>query len=137
VEERSELCGRAEEGNGIERFQSRGEGVREGPHRARGEFRMRRLEIVLVNIAGEVTRNIEMVFDEYAVDDDPSLIISELAGTPGFDLLTERLEIALNAVHAERQRVHNRKVLRVLRENWRKHAWDNVAKLELQPDCLR
>jgi len=49
---------------------------------------MRRLEIVLVNIAGEVTRNIELAFDERAVDDEPGLIISELAGAPGFDLLT-------------------------------------------------
>ena len=76
---------------------------------------MRRLEVVPVDIAGKSARNAQVAFNERAVDHEFRLFIRDLTGAPGPDLLTERFEIALDPVHADRQRIHDRKVLRVLR----------------------
>ena len=38
------------------------------------------------------------------------------------DLLAERIEIPLNAVHPDRKRIDDREVLRMLRENRRERA---------------
>ena len=66
MEERSKLGRRAEEGNGFEGLQGGREGIRERPHRSGSEIRMSRLEIMFVDVAGEMPRNVELVFDERA-----------------------------------------------------------------------
>ena len=122
LEEGSELRGCLEERNRIEGFQGRSEGVGEGPHRARCELRVSRLEIVPMHISGESTRNAQVAFDERSIDDQFRVLICDLAGTPCLDLLAEGIEVPLNPVHPDRQRVHNREVLRVLRKNRREEA---------------
>ena len=103
VEECAELRGGLEERNRIQRLQSGREGIRERPHRARREFRMRRLEVVAMNVGGKRTRNAQFAFDERPINHEFRLLIRDLPGAPGLDLLPERLEIALNPVHADRQ----------------------------------
>jgi len=93
---------------------------------------MSRLEIMFVDVAGEMPRDVELVFDERSVDDELCLCIRDLTGPPRIDLLTKRIEIALNSIDTDRERIHDREVLRVLREYRCKHALDNVANLERQ-----
>src|SRR5690242_8721239 len=83
---------------------------------------MRWLEVVAMDIPGESSRNTEFAFDERPIYHQLSLLICDLTGTPGLDLLTEWIEIALNPVHADRQRIHDREVLRMFRENRRELA---------------
>ena len=75
-----------------------------------------------MNIPGEGTRNIEFAFDERTINHKFRLLIGDLVGSPGLNLLAERIEITLNPVHTDRQRIHDREVLRMLRQNWREHA---------------
>ena len=83
---------------------------------------MRGLKVVPLNIPSERPRNAEIAFDERLICDQFRLFIRELPGTPGFDLIAKRVEIALDAVHADRQRIHDREVLRMFRENRRERA---------------
>ena len=80
------------------------------------------LEVVSMNIPGESARNTQFAFDERPIYYQLRLFVRNLTGLPGFDLLTERIEIALNPVHADRQRIYDREVLRMLRENRCEHA---------------
>ena len=66
---------------------------------------MRRLEVVCVDIAGEVARDVEFTLDECAVDDEFRLLIGDLARAPSFDLLAERIEVPLDAIYTDRQRI--------------------------------
>ena len=90
---------------------------------------MTRVEVIPVNVLDQMSWNIEIIFDESPVDDQLRLLIGNLAGTPGLDLLTERIEGSLNPIDADGQRIRNREVLGVLRKNRCERAWDNVAKL--------
>ena len=78
---------------------------------------MGRLEVVPMNVPSESARNAEFAFDERPIDHQLRLLVRDLTGSPGLDLLAERIEIALNPVHADRQRIHDREVLRMLRKN--------------------
>ena len=75
------------------------------------------LEVVRVDIAGKGARNAEIAFDERLIYNQFRLFNRELPGTLGFDLIAKRVEIALDPVHPDRQRIHDRKVLRMLRQN--------------------
>src|SRR5689334_13977943 len=107
MQERSELRSGLEERNRIERLQRRRERIGEGPHRAWSELRMCWLEVVSMNIPSESARNTQFALDERSIDYQLRLFVGDLTGSPGLDLLTERIEIALNPVHADRQRIHN------------------------------
>ena len=72
-----------------------------------------------VDIAGKGARNAEIPFDERLIYNQFYLFIREVPGTPGFDLIAKRIEIALNPVHPDRERIHDREVLRMLRQNRR------------------
>ena len=87
------------------------------------------LEVISVDIGGQRARNTQIAFDERPINHELRLRIGELSRAPGLDLLQERLEIALDPVHADRQGIDDRKVLRMFRQNRRERAWDNVAKL--------
>jgi hypothetical protein len=47
---------------------------------------------------------------------------------PTLDLALHRLEIALDAVYAYCECVDRVETLAVLGQDWREHAWNNVAK---------
>ena len=68
---------------------------------------MRRLEIVPMNVVGEGVRNVEVTCDEGAVDHEFRLVICDLARAPDFNLLPERIEIPLDAIDADCQRIDN------------------------------
>ena len=77
------------------------------------------LEVVSMNIPGESARNTQFVLDERPINHQLRLLVGDLTGSPGLNLLAERIEISLNPVHADRKRIDNREVLRMLRENRR------------------
>ncbi len=78
--------------------------------------------------SSSLLRDIQVAFDERLVDDHLDGDVAEFRLPPCLDLLAHRLEILLHTVHANRDRVHKRKALGMLREQRLKHAWDNVAK---------
>jgi hypothetical protein len=47
--------------------------------------------------------------------------------SPGLDLLTHRLEVPFHSIHANRDGIDQRKGLRMLCQDRRKHACDNVS----------
>ena len=59
------------------------------------------LEVVLVNVAHQMAWNVQMVFEEGAIDYQLRLIIGNLARPPGFDLPAQRLEVPLNSINAD------------------------------------
>lgn len=101
VEERSELCGCPEIRDWVERLQGRREGVRERPHRTGSELLVAGSEVIPMDFPDQMPGNIEIVFDERPVDDQLRLLIGDLAGTPGLDLLAKRIKRPLDAVDSD------------------------------------
>ena len=54
-------------------------------------------------------------------------VIRQLTSLPRFNLFSHGLEVAPHSVHADRDAVDERERLRVFREYWGEHAWDNVS----------
>src|SRR5436189_198657 len=75
-----------------------------------------------MNIPRENARDVDVAFDERSVDHEFRVIVADLFGAPRLDLLTKRIEIALNAVHTNRQRIYDREILRVFRKDRRELA---------------
>ena len=51
------------------------------------------LEVVPVDIPGESARNAQVAFNECPIDDQLRLLVRDLTGRPGLDLLADRIEI--------------------------------------------
>jgi len=62
-------------------------------------------QIVLVNVACQMPRNIELILDECAIDDNTCLFIRDLVGPPSLNLLARRIEIAVNPIDADCERI--------------------------------
>ena len=75
-----------------------------------------------MDIPCEAARNGEITFDERPIDNQFCILIRDLPAPPRLDLLAEWIEVSLNPVHPNRQRIHDGKVLRVLRKNRRELA---------------
>jgi hypothetical protein len=71
------------------------------------------------------------------------VFIRDLSRLLRFHLLAKRIEVALDSVHADRERIDDRKVLRVLRKNRREFALerqivaDKNAEADRQPQTHR
>ena len=77
-----------------------------------------------MNSARQVLRDIQVAFDERLVDDHLGGDVAEFRLPPGLHLLAHRLEVPLHPVHADSDRIHQRKSLLMLGEEWLKDAWD-------------
>jgi len=66
--------------------------------------------------------DLKFSLDEGPIDDQLRGPIREACDLPGLDLLPHRLEVALHAVHADRQDVREAQVLGVLGENGRERG---------------
>ena len=66
---------------------------------------MSRLEVILVNVARQMSRNVELILDECAIDDNTCLFIRDLVGPPSLNLLAQRIEIAVNPIDADCERI--------------------------------
>ena len=79
--------------------------VREAPHSPSREFLVLRLEIEAVNFRKQASGNFRLAIDERRVEDQPSRVIGDLRPSPQFNLPLERLEVPLNPVHSNRERI--------------------------------
>src|SRR5229473_3044349 len=75
-----------------------------------------------------VFRSFQFAFDERLVDNHLGRHVGEFTPFPGLHLLSHGLEVALHPVYADRDAINERERLRVLREHWSKHAWDNASR---------
>jgi hypothetical protein len=46
-----------------------------------------------------------------------------------FHLPLHRFEVALHAINPDRAAINQRERLRVFRQHWRKHTWDDISKI--------
>ena len=129
-QEFSKFCCCLELRDWLQLLECRGKGIGEAPDRARPEFVVPRFEVQIVNPPGQLLRHFESALDERLVDDNFGRDIGEFEPLPGFYLLSHGLEIPLHAIHTDRNTIDQGERFRVLGENWRKHSWDNVAKLK-------
>src|ERR1039458_7047590 len=96
-----QLRRRPELRHGVQFLERGGERVRQAPCRARLEFLVLRLEVILVDGGGQVPWDLQLAFDERLVDDEFRGVIREWCLTDQFDVAGERLEISLHPVHAD------------------------------------
>jgi hypothetical protein len=113
----------------IELLEGAGEGVRQAPHRPGREFRVLRLEIQPVDFRQQTSGRLQLAVDESCVEDQLRRVIGDLSLPPGLHLALQRLEIPLNPVHSDRERVNQVEALGVLGQDRREIAWDSVAKI--------
>jgi hypothetical protein len=71
----------------------------------------------------------QLAVDERGVEDQPRRIVGDLGLPPQFNLALQRLEVPLNPVHADRERVNQIEALGVLGQDRREHPRNNVSKL--------
>jgi hypothetical protein len=64
-----------------------------------------------MHIARQRARNAQLAFDERPIDLELCLVICDLLRSPGLDLLPEGVEVPLNAIDADGQRIDNREIL--------------------------
>jgi hypothetical protein len=106
----------------IELLERAGKRVRETPHGPRREFRVLRFEIQPVDFGEQSSWGFELAVDECGVEDQLRCLIGDLRFPPQFDLALQRLEVPLNSVHANRERINEIEALGVLGKHRREHA---------------
>jgi len=96
--------------DGIQFLERARERVGETPSRPWSEFLDLRIEVEVVDAAGQVLGNIQLTFHKGPVNDQLRGLICEAGVLPGRDLLPHGLEVPLHAVHADRKNVHEAQV---------------------------
>jgi len=94
---------------------------------------MLRLKVQPVDIGQKAPGRIELFFDKGRVKDEFRLLVGDLCLPPRLDLPPHRLEIPLDAIYANRERVDlsiRVEALGVFGQNRLEHAWDNVSKFQ-------
>ena len=113
----------------IELLESACEGIRQAPHGPRRKFRVLRLEIKPVDVGQQTSGRFQLAVDERRVEDQLCRLVGDLRLPPRLNLALQWLEVSLNPVHADRERVNQVEALGVLGQDRREHTWDNVSKL--------
>jgi hypothetical protein len=75
------------------------------------ELLMLRIKIVIGHDSRQMFGDLKFSLDEGPIDDELRGPIREACYLPGLDLLPHRLEVALHAVHADREDVREAQVL--------------------------
>lgn len=108
--------------DGIEPLEGASEGLGETPHCAWRELVELRFKVKSVNLGQQALRDIELTLNEGRVEDQLRPFIADLRLPPLLDLPLHGLEVALHPINANRDAVHQRKRLRVFREDGREHT---------------
>jgi len=103
--------------------------VGETPDGPQAEFLVPRLEVKVMDRPGKVFGRFEFAFNERFVDDNLRRDVRQFTSLPGFHLLPHRVEVSLHAIHADRDAINQRERFRVLGQDRREHARDNVSRL--------
>ena len=106
----------------VEVLERRSKRVREAPHRPRSELLVLGREVLLVHVARQVFRRLEFAFHERPIDDDLGEFVAKLGLLPLADLLGDRFEVPLHAIHANRDSINQAEMLRVLGKHRREVA---------------
>src|SRR2546429_475835 len=109
-------------GIGSRFFECTRERVGETPRCPRTEFLDLRIEVQIMDPAGEMLGNIQLAFHKGPVYDELRGIVWKTCPLPDLDLFPHRLEVPLHTVYANREDVHKAQVLGVLSKYGRKHA---------------
>ena len=106
----------------VELLERAGKRVRETPHGPGSEFRVLRFEIQPVDFGQQSSGRFQLAVNERGVEDQLRRIIRDLRLPPQFDLALQRLEVPLNSVHANRERINEIEALGVLGKHRREHT---------------
>jgi hypothetical protein len=121
-ERSSQLGCRLELRHWVELFECAAKRVRETPHLPGRKFRVLRLEIQPVYFGEQSSRGFELAVNERRVEDQLRRLVGDLRFPPQFPLALQRLEVPLNSVHANRERINEIEALGVLGKHGREHA---------------
>jgi hypothetical protein len=123
----------------IELLEGAGEGVRQVPHGPGREFRVLRLEVEPVDLGKEAPGSFQLAINKRRIEDQLSRLVGDLRLPPRLNLALQRLEVPLNPVHADRERVNQVETLGVLGQDRREDTGDNVSKCEtwVNRDCRK
>jgi len=81
-----------------------------------------------MNSPGQMLWGFELTLNKGFVDHHLRRDIGQFTPLLSFDLLAHRFKVALHPINTDRNAIDQRKRLRVLGQNRRKHAWYNVSK---------
>ena len=96
-------------------------------HMVLAKHRILRVKVQLVDIRQKALRCVELPFYKGTVKDQFRLLVGDLCLPPALDLTPHGLEISLDAIYSNRERVDQVEALGVLCENGLKDARDNVS----------
>ena len=113
--------------NGIELLERARERVGQTPHCPRRELLVLWLEVEPVDLGQEASRRFELAIHKRRVEDQLRLGIADLSLAPALDLALHGLEVPLNPVHADRERINQVEALGVLGQDRSEYSWDNVS----------
>src|ERR1700730_2644881 len=116
-EKRSELCRGFELWNRIEFFERRSESVCQTPSCGRRKLLELRIEIEVMHSPRKMFRCFKFPFHERSVNDELRCFIRKQDMFPCIDLLTHWFKVALHTIHANRDRIDETEVFRMLRED--------------------
>jgi hypothetical protein len=103
----------------VELLEGARKGVRQAPHCPGRELCIFRLEIEPMDLGQQASGRLQLAVDESCVEDQLRRVIGDLSPPPGLHLALQRLEVPLNPVHANRERINQVKTLGVLGQDRR------------------
>src|SRR4051794_17924245 len=121
-EELTQLCRGLELRDWIQPLEGTRESVGKAPHGSRREFRILRLEVVMMYLRQQSPRRIKFSLHECGIEDQLRLIVADLRAAPAFNLPLHRLEVSLDAVHPYGQCVDQVEAFAVLGQDRRELA---------------
>jgi hypothetical protein len=121
-EKATQFCGRFELRHWVELLKRAGKCVREAPHGPGREFRVLRLEIQPVDFGEQSSWCFQLAVNERGVEDQLRPVVSDLRLPPQFNLVLQRLEVPLNPVHPNRERINEIEALGVFGQDRREIA---------------
>jgi hypothetical protein len=75
-----------------------------------------------VDLGQQTSGRLQLAVDESCVEDQLRRVVGDLRLPPQFDLALQRLEVPLNSVHTNRERINQVEALGVLGQYRREHA---------------
>jgi hypothetical protein len=81
-----------------------------------------------VDIGKQTSGRFQLAINERRVEDQPRCIVADLRLPPQFNLALQRLEIPLDPVDSNRDRINQVETLGVFGKHRRERTWDNVSK---------
>src|SRR5258707_14953222 len=102
-EELTQLCRGLELRDWIQPLEGTRESIGKAPHGSRREFRVLRLEVVMMNLRQQRLGCIQFSLHECRVKNQLRLIVADLSAAPAFNLPLHRFEVSLDTVDANRQ----------------------------------